>query len=803
MSSQPLIRKRPFSSPLLPAILLLILFASQLLSLPQTSPTYDEYEYITRGYTYLQSGNTNLHLRHPVLLDTLAAVPLLLLPTLQLPLEHPSLAAGDFHFYSRIFFWERNAALADQMIWLARLLPLALTLLLATTVYRWGTSQFGLLAGLVALTLAVFDPNLRAHGRLVTPDVGQTTFFFLACFLWWRYLQRPSRRRLLAAGVALGLAQAAGFPGLLLYPILAVVSAVTWWPDGRRYALISTVYRLFIAGLLSLVVVWAVYRFQWGHFAPLGINLPAPYHWQELYSLWQRLARQDLAYLNGEIYRGGRWQFFFTALFVKTPIPILLLAALGLAQFIWQRQLRATIALWLFPILYFAIALTSSLNIGYRHIFPILPFIYVWGGAAVALLPQPRQRKLVAALTLVWLIISTSLSYPYYLSYFNEIAGGPLGGRRFLVDSDLDWGQDLVGLQQYVQENDRETLYLSYFGTTPPEHYGIAYRPLPAWPPRGIPGQSFYHPEYPLPGIYALSVTNLVGARLEQNPATFAWFWSQEPVAQIGHSIDVYEVPRLLNPNAPPVDLLLAGTELAQLPASIIEKEMHTNDLRPRWIDMQQGLILPAGPVWLLRPADDAPAAAIAERFFKATNSQVVTDEAGAELLLEQLDGAALLDERLAQVGCSVTADDGTMLTAPVVWETAVSLLGYEWVNNSLEPGGILELLTYWEVQTPTQAPLTMFAHLLDANGQLVAQYDGIGVSPAYWHTGDWLVQRHAITLPAELPAEVRGIAVGLYRTDTLARLPLPDGSDRILIPLTEACADTISSSRSTEGVDE
>jgi hypothetical protein len=380
----------------------------------------------------------------------------------------------------------------------------------------------------------------------------------------------------------------------------------------------------------------------------------------------------------------------------------------------------------------------------------------------------------------VWLVITSTLIHPYYLAYFNETVGGPDKGKAFLVVSDLDWGQDLVGLQQYVQQHDLDTLYLSYFGTTPPEFYGLHYRPLPAWPPRGIPGQTWYHPDYPLPGTYALSVANLVGARFEQNPQTFAWFWKQTPVARIGHSIDVYEVPRLLDPQAPAVDILLAGTELAQLPATVIENEMHTNDLRPRWIDWQQGLVLPPGPVWLLGVQGEAPAPSLAERFL-STEARPLPN---SNLQLAQLDGEALMAARRAQATCVLLADDGTQLAAPVAWDTAVSLVGYEWVDNTVEADGRLELLTYWQVQTPTQAPLTMFAHLLGSNGDLLAQYDGIGVSPVYWHTGDWLVQRHLIPLPAEIPAAPPLVAVGLYDTDTLARLPLANGGDKVLIPL-------------------
>jgi hypothetical protein len=272
----------------------------------------------------------------------------------------------------------------------------------------------------------------------------------------------------------------------------------------------------------------------------------------------------------------------------------------------------------------------------------------------------------------------------------------------------------------------------------------------------------------------------LLGARFEANPATFAWFWNQQPLARIGYSIDIYEVPRLLNPAAPAADVLLADTELAQLPAAFIEQELQTNDLRPRWIDWQQGLMLPDGPFWLFAPVGAAPAPALAERFLAAPLAEF--DEPGQQLL--RLDGAALRQKRLAQMGTAVQSDAGLAQNAPVDWATAVTLLGYEWVDATPEPGGALELLTYWQVQGPVNAPLTTFAHLLDAGGQLVAQFDGLGARPSSWYAGDWLVQRHLITLPADLPPDLSGVAIGWYDAATLQRLPLAAGGDRMIIPL-------------------
>jgi len=777
---------------LLPAGLLLVLFSSQLGTLRHTAPTYDEYEFLSRGYLYLKTGNTDLKLRHPVLLDSLAAAPLLLLPDIQLPLEHPSLAEGNFHAYAQYFFWDLNRAAADQMIWLARLAPMALSLLLASAVFRWGYERFGFASGVLALVLVALDPNLLAHGRLVTPDVGQSTFFFLTVFAWWRYWQRPGRVRLLLAGLALGLAQTAGFPALVLYPILALITAAYGWQQARWSGLWRGALALGLASLLSLFTIWGVYRFQWGPVADLGVSLPAPYHWEELADLFRRLDRQDLAYLDGRVYRGGDAKFFIYALLLKTPLPTLLLIAVGAICLLRQRRWTQDLALWLFPLVYYGNALFSSLNIGYRHIIPILPFALVIAGSTTLLTKKVVWRPILGA-AVCWLALASIAIAPYYLAYFNELAGGPLGGKRYLTVSDLDWGQDLPDLRNYLQEQEIGEIYLSYFGTTPPDHYQLQYRRLPAWPPRGVPGQEFYHPDYPLPGMHVISAANLMGARFEENPATFAWFWDREPLTTIGYSLYLFEVPLLLNATTPPVNVVLSNTRLADIPADFIRDTLQTNDLRPRWVDAQQALILPAGHTLLL----------LAEPVHPALTKQVLAQASAVELTLvngrSQLaylkDGTALADQLLSAVANSVWVENQSPEPAP--WQTPVQMqsiltfMGYQWLTDELMPAGQLELLTLWRVDAPTVLPWTSFAHLLAPDNQIVAQYDNWGVASSYWQKGDLIAQIHTIVLPETLPAELGWFAVGLYRTDTLDRLPVAQGAgDRLLIPLPEASHD-------------
>jgi hypothetical protein len=143
-----------------------------------------------------------------------------------------------------------------------------------------------------------------------------------------------------------------------------------------------------------------------------------------------------------------------------------------------------------------------------------------------------------------WQAAGTLWIHPHYLAFFNEVAGGPKNGWRHLVDSNLDWGQDLPGVKRWMAAHGVEKVWLSYFGTAPPEHYGIDYEPLPSFLPLGRteatrPMQA---------GDYVVvSATNLHGVYVWDAPPEFLSFVdflraTQTPVAIIGHSIFIYQL---------------------------------------------------------------------------------------------------------------------------------------------------------------------------------------------------------------------------------------------------------------------
>ena len=230
-----------------------------------------------------------------------------------------------------------------------------------------------------------------------------------------------------------------------------------------------------------------------------------------------QFSQQRGAFLNGDYSLTGWVSFFPYTFLVKTTLPFLLLILAGVV--VGFRSVKAsdirtmltrlrpfTPLLILFGV-YWATSLTSHLNIGHRHILPTYPVLFIAAGAFGTWLDfrRPFAALLVSSLT-VWHVTESTFIRPHYLAYFNSVAGGPANGWRHLVDSSLDWGQDLPGLAQWLHRHAKnEQAFLAYFGTGDPAHEGIRATRLPSLPEVGPE-----RPWHPLSaGVYCLSATML------------------------------------------------------------------------------------------------------------------------------------------------------------------------------------------------------------------------------------------------------------------------------------------------------
>jgi hypothetical protein len=248
------------------------------------------------------------------------------------------------------------------------------------------------------------------------------------------------------------------------------------------------------------------------------------------------------AYFAGDVRQGGRWYYFPAALLIKTPVVLLLLACGGwivLARR-WKQSWETLLYLLGPPAMLLAAAMASPLNIGLRHVLPVYPFLLLAAGPALGWLARNGKRWIAIALVAVTALESLTV-YPDYLTFFNRLVGGPRHGHEYLVDANLDWGQDLKGLKRWMDERGVEHVNLSYFGTADPAYYGIACTHLP-----GAPFFAEHLVAEPrLPGWVAVSATHLHGVYL--GPARrdlYGPLLEREPDTVVGGSIHVYRVER-------------------------------------------------------------------------------------------------------------------------------------------------------------------------------------------------------------------------------------------------------------------
>ncbi len=330
-------------------------------------------------------------------------------------------------------------------------------------------------------------------------------------------------------------------------------------PSGRGRAVLVAIAVSVVVGVLAYGGIWAVYGFRYAvspdpayslsvaeqagaHSILTTIDrahlLPQSYTFGLAYTL--KSAEHRVGYLFGEMRNHGWWYYFPVAMAVKTPLATLALFTIALVLTITPAgRLRLRGKAWLAncllvpAIIYTAMAMRSSLNLGVRHMLPVYPLAFVAIGVVLS-----RHRKLAAGL-LILLAIETLAAYPNYIAYFNVAAGGSRGGSRILADSNLDWGQDLTTLAEWQKSHPNTRLYLSYFGTAVPATYGVdAINAVAGYaydPQTQMPDQ---------PGVLAVSVTQLQGLYVSDRLKPFYEVLRQKmPREILGGTLYLYDVP--------------------------------------------------------------------------------------------------------------------------------------------------------------------------------------------------------------------------------------------------------------------
>ncbi len=710
----------------------LILFAAQSgWSSTLKSAAFDEQYHLTAGFAYLRTGDPRLATNHPPLAGLLAALPLIGDSEIVLPTDHPAWAAGDRFLFSDVFLWESGND-AQSILLRSRWMMTLLGVLLVASIFFAARQMIGDSAAWLALLLAVFEPNLIAHSRFVTTDLPLTLFFFLAVWCWQRWLVKLQWRNAFLTGVFAGLAMGVKYNGALIWAVIGLMALIQPLSTGGatwRERLLGGV----AAMLSALGVLWMLFRFAVGPttFLPNWVMLPAPQYWQWFWNTFDRIVTlQDVRinFMLGETSRQGWWNYFFVAGAVKLPLLHLLLALAGAIKMIWRRTMRQYAVLWLPPVLFLLMGATQVLNIGFRHMLPAIPFVLLLGASVAEDMPGHAQRPLrtVAAgiLLVFWLAFDLLRVAPHYESYFNQLAGPWQNWGNILVDSNLDWGQDLIELRRVMDERGIDSVNLAYFGKAVPEAYGVRYRPLPSYL-RFMEGREIaaYNPYTPEPGWYAISATALrTGAMTPETADLYQVFRTLKPNARAGYSIYLYYL------TDPP----------------------QTEIVRP---------VVLGAPIWSIQPEELGITAGVraAVKWLETPDSTIYP---------QGVDIAGLEGDAFKQVG----ANFGDVLT----------LLGYSQDPSPVHPGGALDLTLYWQVgeqpmpqPAPTRgAPLSAFVHVIDGDpANKVAEFDSWNVALRGLESGDVIAQHAFLQIADNATPKLYDLLVGLYSPQNWQRL--------------------------------
>jgi hypothetical protein len=503
-------------------------FVMSLLSILVKSITVDELTHIPSGYSYLKTHDYRMNLEHPPLMKMMAGVPLLFLdPTL--PTHHPSWAYGkQWEFgWNFLYVYNKNS---DQLVFWARIPMILIGVLLGLYVFYFARDLYGLPAAFLSIALYSFSPNILAHTRLVTTDIGFACFSFITIYYFYLYLQRRTTKLLLLSGIFFGLAMAAKFSAVYIIPTLPILaithvylgsSSVTssLQSDNSR-ALRQLLFNMMLIFLIGLGILALTYELK--HFGSYfkGISLALEHN-----------RHGHPAFFMGHHSNSGWLLYFPVAFAIKTPVIMLALIAMTVIwyraiNFITKDALKRDLVLLIPVSVVLGMAVTSHLNIGLRHILSIYPFLFVFVSQAMNIRWSNAKKYILICCLLIWYAMSSMLIAPHYLAYFNEIVGGPNKGHHYLADSNIDWGQDLKLLSAYLKEQEIKNIKIAYFGSGSCAYRKIECQDLPCGPQ---------------PGILAVSVTRLAGID-ETDRKCLAWLREFKPVKKIGYSIFIYNI---------------------------------------------------------------------------------------------------------------------------------------------------------------------------------------------------------------------------------------------------------------------
>lgn len=594
------------------ALILLLLTITLVRSLPYHTITTDETVHIPAGYANWNRHDFAPNNEHPPLAKLWATLPWLVLD----PPEPPGTAAetpAKRTIDTGRYFWQLNADRMATLLFWARVPMIAITVLLGALIFWCGRALFGPRAGVLAVALFSLEPTIRAHGWIVHTDIPAST----AYLGWWAalyfYGARPSWRRAVLLGAVSGAALATKYNLLVLLPLGALALLIVWAlaprRGGRRWPIVG--HGAIVAALI-LLILNAVYLF--GQQPLTAIDLAwlraedpdraevviatmralapiiPPYYQLGAYTVLTHNADGHPAGLLGEFSNQGWWYYFPVAFGLKTTLPFLGLTIAGIGWALWRiaRARDWRFLLLLGPLAIFAAStMSSQINIGVRHFLPVFPLCFLLAGALLDRLwgrfgRVTRRQRTVAlgaavgpalvVLLLGWQAVESVRAYPDDLSYMNGLASAEPRW-YYLSDSNIEWGQDVGALADYLHARGETTVRQSIATPETLGHLGITSFDLLS--EEATAPQTRY---------IAIGASFLNGSVIDMtrpgaNQDAFAAFRNRTPEAIFGGSIYLYRADTLPNPS-PLAGPLPPGTYRATIVAHQAPEQLRAGEKR-------------------------------------------------------------------------------------------------------------------------------------------------------------------------------------------------------------------------------
>ena len=612
----------------------------------EESTIMDEQAHIPAGFSYVSYGDMRLNPEHPPLLKDLAGLPLLFMH-LTFPLDSKEWQTGineQWTLGNRLI--HENSA--EWVTFAARIPIILIAVLLGFFIFKWTRELAGTVAGLFALVLYAGDPNIIGHSHYVTTDIGIAAFMFMAFYTFVRFLREPSGKNIWIAGLGLAGAELAKFSGVLLFPYFLLIGLFYFItkPQNDDDRSSATAFRWkktweFIwkyTGIVAVcfLLIWILYFFNTVNMpseklpaiahtvfpqkglGPVAIHIidvisppalvkPLAEYFLGVFMVFLRVAGGNTYYFLGTVTNHATPWYFPVVFLLKETLPMLFLMVVGLAYstFRFFKAIKGKqVASWWttfahsfqshivqyamfgFVLLYAYVSITGNLNIGFRHLFPMLPFLYVLVAKVLfdILRRQNFQGERVMRMLIggaaLWIIAIPILAYPSYLSYFNPVVGGPSEGYKYVTDSNDDWGQDMRRLQTWVNNYNEcvgkdwmainnghgcqnppsiiptstpiDKIRIDYFGGANPAYYfGDMFIP---WHAQMKPEAGWYaisagflqestHSN-PFDTKCASTATGITCTPAFPNDWNYNWITSWSPVGRAGDSIFIFYVPK-------------------------------------------------------------------------------------------------------------------------------------------------------------------------------------------------------------------------------------------------------------------